>query len=169
MSKSLGNHIPINSDAKDMFGKVMSIPDKAMSDYARLATRWLPDEVDKFLAGVDDGSTHPRDAKMALAQEIVEIFYGEEEAAEAKQAFVSVFQKGNVPDEMPEYTLKGGESVLDVLADAGLVQSRGDGRRIVKQNGVRLDGETLTDPMAEFPGEGVLQVGKRRFLRVLKG
>jgi tyrosyl-tRNA synthetase len=168
MSKSLGNHIPINSDAKDMFGKVMSIPDKAMNDYARLATRWLPDQVEKFLGGVADGSTHPRDAKMTLAQEIVEIFYGEEQAAEAKQAFVSVFQKGNLPDEMPEFSLKGGESVLDVLSDSGLVPSRGEGRRMVKQNGVRLDGNTLSDPMAEFPGEGVLQVGKRRFLRVKK-
>ena len=169
MSKSLGNHIPINSDAKDMFGKVMSIPDKAMSDYARLATRWLPDEVESFLAGVADGSLHPRDAKMKLAQEIVEIFYGKDQAVEAQQEFVSVFQQGNVPDEMDEFVLKGGETVLDVLSDSGMVSSRGEGRRMVQQNGVRLDGETLDDPMAEFPGEGVLQVGKRRFLKVIKG
>ncbi len=169
MSKSLGNHIPINSDAKDMFGKVMSVPDKAMTDYARLATRWLPDEVEKFLAGVADGSMHPRDGKMKLAQEIVEIFYGGEQAEEARQEFVSVFQQGNVPEEMDEFILKGGETVLDVLSDSGMVSSRGEGRRMVQQNGVRLDGETLDDPMSEFPGEGVLQVGKRRFLQVIRG
>ncbi|MBN2044042.1 MAG: tyrosine--tRNA ligase [Anaerolineales bacterium] len=169
MSKSLGNHIPINSDAKDMFGKVMSIPDKAMADYARLATRWLPDEVEKFLGGVADGSTHPRDAKMALAQEITEIFYGAAEAEEARQSFVSVFQKGDVPGEMDEFSLEGGKSVLDVLVDSGLVPSRGEGRRMINQGGVRLDGEALADPLAEFPREGVLQVGKRRFIRIVKG
>ena len=168
MSKSLGNHIPINSDANDMFGKVMSIPDKAMGVYARLATRWLPDEVDGFLAGVSDGSVHPRDAKLKLAQEIAEIFYGDEAALAARKEFISVFQKGHVPDEMPEYTVSDGESVLDVLHSSGLVSSRSEGRRMVAQNGVKLDGEVLSDPNAELPGGGVLQVGKRKFLRIAK-
>ena len=168
MSKSLGNHIPINTDANDMFGKVMSIPDKAMDSYARLATRWLPDEVRDFLKAVEDGSIHPRDAKMKLAKEIVAIFYGEEQAEAAKQEFISVFQKGNVPDEMEVYKLKDQETVLDVLEASGMTSSRSEGRRLVKQNGVKLEGEVLTDPNAVFPGEGVLQVGKRRFLRIAK-
>lgn len=169
MSKSLGNHIPINTDANDMFGKVMSIPDKAMSDYARLATRWSPDEVALFVAGITDGSVHPRDAKMRLAEEIAAIFYGPEEAASAKQAFIDIFQKGNLPEEMDQFAFRPGESVLDVLERTGLVKSRGEGRRLVEQNGVRLDGETLSDPNAPFPGEGVLQVGKRRFLEIVAG
>lgn len=168
MSKSLGNHIPINTNAEDMFGKVMSIPDKAMSEYARLATRWLSDRVNDFEEGVQSGRVHPRDAKMDLAQEITEIFYGPEDAQAAKEAFVSVFQKGNVPDDMDEHQLQPEQTVLDVLEAAGLVNSRGEGRRLIKQNGVRLDGDTLTDPNAVLDQVGVLQVGKRRFLKLVK-
>ena len=166
MSKSLGNHIPINTDAKDMYGKVMSIPDSAMPIFAELTTRWSAEEVDAFEANVADGSVHPRDAKMKLAFEITDTFYGSEEAKGAQQAFVEQFQKGHTPDEMEEYTLQPDQTVLDVLEAGGLVGSRGEGRRLMKQNGVRLDGETLSDPNQAFPGPGVLQVGKRKFLRI---
>ena len=167
MSKSLGNHIPISTTAEDMFGKVMSIPDKAMPVYSRLATRWLPEKVADFAEGLESGKVHPRDAKMELAFEITAIFHGDEAAEAAKQEFINVFQKGNEPEEMPEFELKDGMTVLDVLSESGLVKSRGEGRRMIDQNGVRLDGETLTDPNVEFPHPGVLQVGKRRFLKVI--
>jgi tyrosyl-tRNA synthetase len=166
MSKSLGNHIPINTTAEDMFGKVMSIPDKAMDVYARLATRWLPEKVQNFNQGLTEGKVHPRDAKMELALEITAIFHGEEGAKAAKQEFINVFQKGDTPEDMPEFTLTEGQTVLDVLSESGLVKSRGEGRRMIQQNGVRLDGETLNDPNAAFPHPGVLQIGKRRFLQV---
>ena len=168
MSKTLGNHITINSDADDMFGKVMSIPDKAMKDYARLATRWNPEEVDKFLSQIEDGSVHPRNAKMQLAQEITDIFYGNQQASQARLAFINVFQKGNLPEDMPEYILEPNQTVLDVLQKSALVNSRGEGRRLLEQNGVRLDGNTLTDPNMILTVSGVLQIGKRRFLRVVK-
>jgi tyrosyl-tRNA synthetase len=166
MSKSLGNHIPINTDANDMYGKVMSIPDKAMGQYFRLVTRWKPDQIDALEKDVASGKMHPRDAKMALSLEVVATFYGEEEAKIAEQAFVNLFQKGDIPDEMEEFTMQPGASVIDVLFDSGLVESKGEGRRMIKQNGVKLDGEVLTDALAEFPHAGVLQVGKRRFVRV---
>ncbi len=168
MSKSLGNHIPINTNAEDMFGKVMSIPDKAMSEYARLATRWYSEEVEAFEEGINSGKVHPRDAKMDLAQEIAEIFYGAEEAQAAKEAFINVFQQGNLPEEMEEHLLQPEQTVLDVLEVAGLAKSRGDGRRLIQQNGVKLDGETLSDPNEVLDREGVLQVGKRRFLKLVK-
>lgn len=166
MSKSLGNHIPINTDAKDMYGKVMSIPDSAMAIYAELTTRWLPEEVSAFIQGVEDGSLHPRDAKMQLAREITDTFYGPQEADEAQEAFVAQFQQGQMPEDMPEYALQDGQSVLDVLEAGDMIGSRGEGRRLIQQNGVRLDGETLSDPNMAFPGPGVLQVGKRKFLRI---
>ncbi|MFC1936130.1 tyrosine--tRNA ligase [Chloroflexota bacterium] len=166
MSKSMGNHIPISTDAKDMYGKVMSIPDKAMPVFAQLTTRWSMEEVEAFVKNVEAGELHPRDAKMKLALEITAAFYGEGEAEEAQGAFVSQFQQGEVPDEMPEYKLEAGQTVLEVLEAGGLIESRSEGRRLLKQNGVRLDGETLSDPFQEFPGPGVLQVGKRKFLRV---
>ena len=167
MSKSTGNIVPINSGAQDMYGKVMSVPDDAMGTYARLATRWTPADVKAFEAKVASGALHPRDAKMMLAKEIAEIFYGDAEADEAEAAFQRVFQQGDVPEDMDEYKLQAGQSVLDVLAESGLVSSRGEGRRMVGQNAVSLDGEKLADALAEFPGPGVLRVGRRKFVRVV--
>ncbi len=168
MSKSLGNHIPLNTDAKDMFGKVMSVPDKAMGLYMRLVTRWTAGEIATKEKALASGSLHPRDAKVELAYEITEIFYGAQEAAAAKENFASVFQKGNIPEDLPTYTVSAKQTVLDVLLDAGLTKSKGEGRRLIEQNGVRLDGAALGDPNQLFPAPGVLQVGKRRFVRVIR-
>ena len=104
---------------------------------------------------------------MKLAFEIVSIYHSEAAAQEAQTAFVRVFQKGDVPEDMPEYQLQADQTVLDVLADSGLVSSRGEGRRMIKQNAVSLDDDKLTDPFAVFPGPGVLRVGRRKFLRVI--
>jgi tyrosyl-tRNA synthetase len=166
MSKSLGNHIPILSKPEDMYGKVMSVPDKAMGDFFRLVTRWTPPQIEKLEADIAAGRLHPRDAKMKLAYEIVSVYHSEQAAEHAQQEFIRVFQQGDQPDDMPEYTLKAGQSVLDVLVDGDLVKSKSQGRRMIDQKAVRLDGETLSDPTQPFPHPGVLQVGKRRFLRV---
>lgn len=167
MSKSLGNHIPLLSTPEDMYGKVMSIPDKAMGKYFRLVTRWTPSEIKEIETSLDQGSLHPRDVKMRLAHEIVSIYHSPEGAGQAQDAFIRVFQQGNIPEEMDEYLLKENQSVLDVLIDSNLVGSKSEGRRLILQNGVRLDGETLNDPNQVFPHPGVLQVGKRRFLRIM--
>ena len=167
MSKSLGNHIPILAPPDDMYGKVMSIPDKAMGAYFRLVTRWTSQEIAELEEGLQSGQVHPRDAKMKLAREIVSIFHDPEAAAQAEGNFVRVFQQGDLPQEMPEYRLQPGQTVLDVLEASGLVASRGEGRRLVAQKGVRLDGQTLEDPNQPFPHPGVLQAGKRRFLQVV--
>lgn len=166
MSKSTGNHIPLNTDAVDMYGKVMSVPDKAMPDFYKLVTRWSVEEVKDKTERLASGDIHPRDAKMALAFEIVDVFYGTDEAKRSQQEFIQVVQKGNLPDEIPTYVLQPGQTVLEVMEAGGLISSRSEGRRLLKQNGVSFDGEKITDPFAEFPGKGVLKVGKRRFLKV---
>jgi tyrosyl-tRNA synthetase len=166
MSKTTGNVIPINTTAEDMYGKIMSVPDVIMGKFARLATRWLPADIENLEKEVASGKLHPRDAKMRLAFEIVSIFYGDEETRSAQEAFIRLFQQKDIPDDMPEYVLQPGQTVLDVLAAAGLVASKSDGRRLVDQKGVRLDGEVLEKFEAPFPHPGVLQVGKRRFVRV---
>lgn len=166
MSKSTGNIIPIHTNAEDMYGKVMSLPDFAMPQYFRLVTRWSPKEVVALEKELEAGAIHPRDAKMKLAREIVSIFYSEPEALAAEEAFVRLFQQKEVPDEMEEYELPAGASVMDVLTGAGLVSSKSEARRLIDQKGVRLDGETLERGDVAFPHPGVLQVGKRRFLRV---
>lgn len=166
MSKSLGNHIPISTTPDDMFGKVMSIPDFAMPSFARLVTRWTPDRIAGIEAGLAQGSLHPRDAKMALAAEIVGCFYGDKAAAPAQAAFVRTFQQHEAPEDLAEYLFQPGQSVVDVLVASRLVASRSEARRMVEQKGVRLDGEVLLDALAPFPHPGVLQVGKRHFVRV---
>lgn len=166
MSKSLGNHIPLLSTPEDMYGKVMSVPDKAMGYYFRLVTTWTPPEIDSIEMGIQDGSLHPRDIKMKLAREIVSIYYSEEAASRAEQAFKHIFQQGNIPTDIPEIALMKDQTVLNVLVKGKLVSSKSEGRRMIDQNAVRLDGETLKDPNQLFPHPGVLQVGKRRFIRV---
>ena len=166
MSKSLGNHIPLNSTPEDMYGKVMSIPDAAMGQYARLVTRWTPGDVAAFEQGLQSGSVHPRDAKMKLAHEVTAVYYSPDQAEAAQEAFVRLFQQGSIPEEMPEFSLQPGQTVIEVLLAAGLVASKGEGRRLIDQKGVKLDGETLEKSDAPFPHAGVLQVGKRRFVRV---
>jgi tyrosyl-tRNA synthetase len=166
MSKSTGNIVPINSGADDMYGKLMSIPDAAMGKFMRLATRWNPHEIDSFEKEIEAGRIHPRDAKMKLAFEITSVFYGETDAARAQEAFVRTFQQKEVPDEMPEFALQAGQSVLDVILAGKLAPSRSEARRLLDQKGVRLDGEVLERGDIQFPHPGILQVGKRRFLRV---
>lgn len=166
MSKSTGNIVPINTGAEDMYGKLMSIPDIAMGSYMRLATRWKPQEIEAIEKELASGKTHPRDAKMKMSFEITSIFYGEADARSAQEAFVKTFQKKEAPDEMPEYQLADGQTVLDVILAAKLVPSKSEARRLIDQKGVRLDGEALERGDVPFPHPGVLQVGKRKFLRV---
>jgi tyrosyl-tRNA synthetase len=167
MSKSLGNHIALLLDPSDMYGKVMSVPDKAMGDYYRFLTRFTPTEIAAIETDLISGKLHPRDGKMKLAFEIVSIYHNETAAQEAQAAFVRVFQKGDVPEDMPVFQLHTEQTLLDVLANSGLVSSRGEARRMIKQNAVSLDDVKLTDPFAVFPGSGVLRVGRRKFLRVI--
>jgi tyrosyl-tRNA synthetase len=166
MSKSTGNIVPINTGAEDMYGKLMSIPDMAMGKFMRLATRWGPHEIDSFEKELGSGKLHPRDAKMKLAREITGVFYGESDALRAEEIFVKTFRQKEVPDEMPEFILQAGQTVLDVILAAKMAASKSEARRLFDQNGVRLDGETIEKGDTPFPHPGVLQVGKRKFLRV---
>jgi tyrosyl-tRNA synthetase len=169
MSKSLGNHIPLNTTPEDMYGKVMSLPDKAMSQYFRLVTRWTVSMIEEIERGLAEGQLHPRDVKMQLAREIVEIYYGEQLAAQAEQDFINVFQQGSQPEEIPEFNYQPGLPLVDILVACGLASSKSEARRLVAQNGVRLDGQILSDPSQPFPHPGILQAGKRRFVRVVEG
>ncbi len=166
MSKSTGNIVPINTGGNDMFGKLMSVPDSAMGTYMRLVTRWSPHDIEKIEKDVASGAFHPRDAKMKMASEIVAIFYSDEEAVAAQENFIKTFQQKEIPDEMPEFDLQDGQTVVDVIWAAKLAESKSKARALIDQQGVRLDGEVLERGDAVFPHTGVLQVGKRRFLRV---
>lgn len=166
MSKSLGNHVPINTDAADMYGKVMSIPDFAMGVYFRLVTRFTPPEIAAIESGLREGTLHPRDAKMRLAREISAAFYGEDEANKAEKIFVETFQKGSVPEEIPSIRCQKEETIMDILLRSGLVKSKSEGRRLLEQKGVRFEGRIIEDPAFLPSTDGVLQVGKRHFLKI---
>jgi tyrosyl-tRNA synthetase len=169
MSKSLGNHIPLKAPPEDMYGKVMSIPDKAMGDYFRLLTRWTPEEIERLEAVMASGEAHPRDVKMRLAHEVLSIYHGEAAAAEAEAYFRRVFQDQGTPEDMHSLQLQKGQSILDVLHQAQFVSSNSEGRRLAEQGGIRLEGEEIKDVYAslDLREEAVLRVGKRRFLRLI--
>jgi tyrosyl-tRNA synthetase len=169
MSKSLGNHIPLNTTADDMYGKVMSIPDMAMGQYARLVTRWSPTQIERYESELGEGSLHPRDLKMRLAREIVSIYHGEDEAEQAEEAFRKVFQEQGEPEQMPEFRPAPGQTIVDVLVASGIVSSKSEAKRLIGQNGVHLGDDSLDDPnmVLNIAENTVLRVGKRRFLRLL--
>ena len=146
----------------------MALPDFAMGKFFRLVTRWTPDEIDEIEIEIESGALSPRDAKMKLAREITTIFYGSDESKRAEDAFIQVFQQRGIPEDMKEYKLQEGDTVLGVLRAGDLVSSNSDGRRMIQQNAVSLDGEKLTDPHAPMPGGGVLRVGRRKWLRIVE-
>lgn len=165
MSKSLGNHIPILAAPEDMYGKVMSLPDNVMPIYFKLVTRYMPDQIKAIEGSLTRQTRHPRDVKMELAREIVGIFHGDADAAKAEEHFKRVFQEREIPDEMPGHTLQAGQTVVDVILAANMAESKSKARSLIDQKGVKLDGQVIERDMP-FPHPGVLQVGKRRFLRV---
>ena len=171
MSKSQGNVIPITTTPEDMYGKVMSLPDFAMLPYMRLVTRWTPAEIAAYAQSLDSGAANPRDVKMALAREIVSIYYSDDQAAAAEESFRAVFQKGALPEEMEVVTVSGTPGIAEFLAEKGLAKSKSDARRLIEQKGVKVGGQTVDDVNArlEFAGEVVIQVGKRKYVRAKRG
>lgn len=159
MSKSYDNCIYLDDAPNDMFGKVMSVKDDLMEQYFELCTEVDMAEVKKLLKG------NPRDAKVRLAKEIVTLYHGSTAADAAVYNFEQVFSNGGVPDDMPETTLKKGESLLDVLAREKLIASKSDGRRLIDQGAITLDGNAVTEIHAAAE-KGVVKVGKRKFLRI---
>ena len=169
MSKTMGNHIPISSSPEDMFGKVMSIPDEAMDAYRRLATRYSPEQINRYDTLMESGEKHPKDAKMELASEITEIFWGTEQSEHAKSHFETVFQAGALPGDIDDYHVSRDSSLIDVLVDCQFTESRSAARRLIEQGAVKLDSVKILDINTKL-GESdnvILQVGKRRLINLV--
>ncbi|HCU80912.1 MAG: tyrosine--tRNA ligase [Chloroflexi bacterium] len=171
MSKTMGNHIPINSSPEDMFGKIMSIPDHAMDAYWRLATRYSPDQIERYAALMESGKKHPKDAKMELASEITEIFWGAHQSEQAKLHFETVFQAGALPGYIDDYNVDRGSSLIDVLIDCEFSESRSAARRLIEQGAVKLNSVKILDINTKLDGYDnvILQVGKRRVINLVIG
>ncbi|GKS12630.1 tyrosine--tRNA ligase [Paenibacillus chitinolyticus] len=174
MSKSLGNYIGIDEAPNEIYGKAMSVPDELMLKYYELATDLSHDELSTLRAGIEDGSVHPRDAKMRLAATFVRMYHGEEAASEAERHFVTVFQQRALPEDIEEVELAAGELEADgirlvkLLVTLGLQATNGEAKRSIQQGGVRLNEEKVTDPNAsvEVKDGDILQVGKRKFAKI---
>jgi len=169
MSKSLGNHIPIMATPEDMYGKVMSLPDSVMALYFKLASRYTPDQIKAIEKALAENTRHPRDVKMELAREIVSIFHSDAAAAEAEEQFKRVFQEREAPEEMPEFPVSGPVNIISLLVQARLAPSKSEARRLVEQHGVKLGGQPVAsiEAMVEVTAPLVLQVGKRKFVRLV--
>jgi len=170
MSKSLGNYIGINEAPEEQFGKIMSVSDELMWRYFELLSFRPIAEIDGFRKQVADGA-NPRDTKFMLAEEIVARFHSESDATRAREAFIARFQKGAMPDEMPEYELdleSGQSTVPQILKAVDLVKSTSEAARLIKQGGVRIDGEKIEDAGLEIASGSthIFQVGKRKFARI---
>lgn len=170
MSKSLNNYIGIDETADSMFGKVMSISDELMWRYYELLTDLTETEISDLRSQVEQGK-NPRDVKANLAKLIIKDFHSEAAANEAEDAFTRQFVQKEIPDEIDEKRLASGAHALaQLLADTGLAASKGEARRLIEQGGVKVNGDKAMAANAdiEITAEGVLlQVGKRKFLRVL--
>jgi tyrosyl-tRNA synthetase len=173
MSKSLGNYIGIDEHPNEIYGKTMSIADEIMIDYFVLVSTLSNEEINKIKIGLEKGELHPRDVKMMLAKELVTNFHGEEAAKEAEENFMNIFQKGNIPEDIEEFSisdkdLDNGEIWLPkLLTIMKLVPSTSEGKRQIAQGAVKLNGEKVNSDINIKPTTGtIVQVGKRKFGKI---
>ncbi|MDG4477090.1 tyrosine--tRNA ligase [Desulfobacterales bacterium RS19-109] len=172
MSKSLGNYIGITEKADDIYGKTLSVSDGLMFRYFELLSDLAADEILRLKDEMASGKAHPKAIKQQLARELTARFYGAEIARQAEENFERVFSQHELPEDMPELTLSAaseGVWLPKLLVDAGMVKGSGEGRRMIQQGAVTVNGEKVSDVECMVKGEGevLLKVGKRRFCRVL--
>lgn len=171
MSKSLGNYIGINEPPDEIFGKVMSINDELMLKYYELLSHISIDELKELKKGIENGKINPRDAKESLAFEIVERYHGRKVAERARENFVKLFRKREIPEEIETVEVKDeGEGVWlpKVLKEKGIVKSTSEAVRLIKQGGIRVNETQIDNPDIKLKsGEYVVRIGKRRFVKIV--
>lgn len=177
MSKSLGNYIGVDEPPKEIFGKVMSIPDSIMMDYFRLLTTMESTKIKEIEESMKNEKLNPSVAKRELARNIIENLYSKKEAEKAEETFNIIFKKKKIPDNISEYfidsgKLKGSKVLfIEILVDSGLAASKGEARRLIAQGGVKIGNIKVDDPNIEFDldyiGNKVIQRGKRHFRKIV--
>jgi len=170
MSKSLGNYIGVSESANDIYGKILSASDELMFRYFDLLSDLSSEEIATLKAQMESGTIHPKAVKQKLARELTARFHSEDAALQAEENFTKVFQKGGIPDDIPEKQIHSDEDIWlpQLLVDLDMVKSTSDGRRMVKQNAVSIDGKKIHDIRTNVTpvGELLIKVGKRRFCKV---
>ena len=168
MSKSYGNDIGISDSANDMYGKTLSIPDNIMLSWFTLAADVDKNYLDEVSQKLEDDSINPMGLKRELARKIVTLYHDENKAIEAENHFNKVTVSKGVPDDIDDYQLKEDDLLVNIIADSGLLNSKSEARRMIKQSAVKIDGETVTDIHHKITTSDsfILKVGKRKFLKV---
>ena len=168
MSKTYGNEIGLLDTPEDKYGKIMSISDDMIVKYFRLAADADDQKVEAIKYLLSDSKINPRDVKRELGRAIVKLYHGADEAQAAEQHFDKVIVQKDIPDEMDEVELESDQLLVDIITNAGLTKSKGEARRLIKQDAVKLDGAVCKDINQKLHAgkESVIKVGKRRFLKV---
>ncbi|SCI79087.1 Tyrosine--tRNA ligase [uncultured Clostridium sp.] len=169
MSKSLGNYIGIDEDAGIMFEKAMTIPDNLIIKYFELVTDIHQDVVENIKKDLEEDKVNPRDVKISLAKEIVELYHGKEEAKLAEERFRKVFQKGEIPEDIKTVEVnKEDFNLADIVLNNNLVPSKKEFRRLVEQGGVKVNGQRISniDEVSLVP-ELIIQIGKKKFIKII--
>ena len=170
MSKSYDNYVGLTDPPDQMYGRVMSIPDDLIQPYFEYCTDASSDDLTHIGRQLADASVNPRDLKRRLAREIIALYHDQAAADGAQEAFDQLFIRKELPDDIPEYQFKGKESFLvQVLAEAKVTVSNGEGRRLISQGAVRVNDEVISDPNFTVQGGQtyIIKAGKRRFLRIV--
>jgi len=172
MSKSLGNYIAITDTPREMFGKVMSIPDTMITRYYQYAAMASQEEIATMSTGLQDGSLHPRSAKVETAMRTVALYHGADAGKAAFEEFERIFVKKDVPDVIDDHIVNDlGDNplIVDVMAHTGMVTSKGEARRLIQGGGVSIDGEKVQDisQTIDLSSPKIIKAGKRKFLRVM--
>lgn len=167
MSKSLGNYIGVTDEPNDMFGKILSVSDELMWRYFELLSTKSLDEIAVIKSGVEDGSLHPKKVKESLALEITSRFHSQELAEKAKEEFENVHAKSQIPTDIKEFSCDGEIWIAKALVDCNIEPSTSQARRDIKQGGVKINQEKVSDEQLQLSsGEYLLQVGKRKFAKI---
>ena len=169
MSKSYGNHIGIMDTPEDMYGKALSIKDSMIRKWFVLAADADQNIIESVERRLNNPSINPMDVKRELARKIVELYYDNDTAIKAENHFNTVVVKKGIPADMPKFSLKSETSIVNVIFESGLLKSKSEGRRMIKQGAVKLNDSSISDIQATIkPGEEqILKIGKRRFLRII--
>ena len=171
MSKTYPEHcISLTDTAKDMFGKLMSIPDNMITRYYSLLTNATKEELETYDRQIADGSINPRNIKMQLAYQITEEYHGKDGADAAQADFINVVSNKGIPEDIQEVKVEQGKAMLDLLTELNFVSSRGEAKRLIRGGGVKIDGEKITDLSytISFEDSVVLQAGKRKFAKLVR-
>jgi tyrosyl-tRNA synthetase len=167
MGKSRGNYIGLTESSSEQFGKLMSVPDDLIPRYMQLAAFRPASEVEALASALGNGSLHPMVAKKALAETIVARYHGLAEARAARERFEATVQRGELPGDMPQIRSGPWRTLAEALVGTGLAQSKREAERLVSGGGVKVDGVVAHDARGPWPGQAVLSVGARRFVRVV--